>query len=217
MENFRGYSVVPISRYTFKDAPVTWFEFGRSPCGQFIDIADGQGDVLERVPVDLGLKIIDAHNLVVEYIEACHLCEAPEVSTQQRVLHPRSSQGGAGEAMTDTTEIRDEICDEIARLQGWKDVWHNGVLLGWYRGGCEDKHRCEDQHPVPDTIDAAIEIIERDGWKWCRDVWGTSRIIMHPPPESSISTIVHVESGNLRLDFFTAAMLKLKAIKAAST
>lgn len=97
---------------------------------------------------------------------------------------------------SDTTAVR----DEAAKLIGWKYV---PSVLGWYLGGLEEKHRCYVAHPIPDTLDAAVAIIEEGGWGWERDslgiqLFGPKQIIAVP------------EAGNLRLDFFTAALAKLK-------
>ena len=59
----------PMSRYTFKDGPTRWFEFGKTADGRFIDISDGHDDVLSGIPAELGKAIMESHNNVVDALE----------------------------------------------------------------------------------------------------------------------------------------------------
>jgi hypothetical protein len=109
--------------------------------------------------------------------------------------------------MSDTQGVR----DEIARQLGWTCRKTNESFTGemWKDPATGDEHYIHDIH---DAIDLAIDIIDGGGWKWERRVNGSSGTIsVWSPKMFPIFDIT--ETGNLRLDFFTAALAKIKSQK----
>ncbi len=64
--------VRPISKYTFKDEPTTWFIMGTYPDGR-VAIDDVHGTVLDGpFDRDTAEKIIAAHDAVMDFLQECY-------------------------------------------------------------------------------------------------------------------------------------------------
>ena len=114
--------------------------------------------------------------------------------------------------MTDNLDIR----DELARLRGDTEssdgVWYSKEGVCYLEGSTP-------RHPIPDTFDAYITIIERDGWEWQRQVvgeWagkGGSGYIQIRKTSNHYQWSMVKETGDLKRDFATAALAAEKARK----